>query len=80
MQARIQKWGNSLAIRIPKSFAMEIGIDQDSLVEISLVDENLVITPLGEPEITLESLLAQITEDNVHHEQDMGPPAGKEVW
>ncbi len=33
MKTRIQKWGNSLALRIPKSFAVETGLDQDVLVD-----------------------------------------------
>ena len=35
MKTRIQKWGNSLALRIPKSFAHEVGLEQDSQVEVA---------------------------------------------
>jgi antitoxin MazE len=80
MQVRVQKWGNDLAIRIPPSFVSEIGIEQDSLVEITLVDETLVIMPVPAQENTLEDLLEQITEENIHREQDMGPPTGQEIW
>jgi antitoxin MazE len=72
MQVRVQKWGNDLAIRIPQSFASEIGIDQDSLVEITFVDEMLLIKPVPEQADTLEALLMQITDENIHREQDMG--------
>ena len=80
MRARIQKWGNSLALRIPKSFAGEIGLEQDSPVEVSLEGEKLVVLPARESKVTLESLLAQVTEDNVHHEVKTGPAVGNEVW
>jgi antitoxin MazE len=80
MRTRIQKWGNSLALRIPKSFAIESHLDQDSVVELSLVNGKLVIAPVLEPAVSLDSLLAGITEHNLHQEVDLGPAAGQEVW
>jgi len=80
MQARIQKWGNSLALRIPKSFAQEVGLDQGATVNVSLEDGKLVVVPVSEPPLTLDQLLEQITEDNIHHEIDTGPAVGEEAW
>jgi antitoxin MazE len=80
MRTRVKKWGNSLALRIPKSFATEVGLDFDTLVDLSLVDGKLVVTPTIEPALTLEHLLAQVTEDNLHREVDTGPPMGNEAW
>lgn len=80
MRARVQKWGNSLALRIPKSFAIEAGLQNESSVEISLEEGKLVIMPVAEQELTLEQLMAQVTEENVHHEIDTGPAAGRETW
>jgi antitoxin MazE len=80
MRTRIRKWGNSLALRIPKSFATEVGLDLDAPVDVSLVDGKLVVTPAIEPALTLEHLLAQVTEDNLHREVDTGPPMGNEAW
>ena len=80
MRTRVQKWGNSLALRIPKAFATEIGLQRNSPVEVSLVDGQLVIVPVVEPVFTLEHLLAQVTEDNLHGEIETGPAVGKEVW
>lgn len=80
MKTRVQKWGNSLAVRIPKPFATEIGLQQDSPVELSLRDGQLVILPMVEPSLTLEQLLAQVTEDNLHAEIESGPAVGNEVW
>jgi antitoxin component of MazEF toxin-antitoxin module len=53
MLVQLQKWGNSLAIRIPKSFAKETAIDQGSLLDLSLVDGKLVATPITETEYSL---------------------------
>ena len=80
MKTRIQKWENSLALRIPKSFADEAWLEQDSSVEVSLKDGKLVIAPGAKSRPTLRQLLAQITKDNRHSEVDTGPAVGSEVW
>ena len=80
MRTQIQKWGNSLALRIPKSFATESSIEEGSLVDMSIIEGRLVIEPICEPTYTLEDLLARITKENIHAEVDTGSPTGKEVW
>jgi antitoxin MazE len=80
MKTRIQKWGNSLALRIPKSFAVEVGLEKDVPVEVSLINGKLVITPMSELEFTLDELLAQVTEQNLHQEVETGTALGSEIW
>ena len=80
METRVKKWGNSLALRIPKPLAVEVGLEDSSPIEISLMDGRLVITPVVEPELSLATLLAQVTEENLHGEVDSGPAVGGEVW
>ena len=80
MRTRIQKWGNSLALRIPKAFAQEAGFARDVPIEMSLEEGKLVVATVIESPITLERLLEQITEDNIHHEVDMGLAIGEEIW
>ena len=80
MKTRVQKWGNSLALRIPKSFANGVGLQRETSVEVSLADGKLVITPVAKPESTLKQLLAKITKDNLHHEVDTGSAVGNETW
>lgn len=80
MRSRIQKWGNSLALRIPKSFAAEAHLEQDSQVEMSLVDGKLVVSSVVKIELTLDQLLAGVTEKNLHGEFDTGSATGNEVW
>ena len=79
MKARIQKWGNSLALRIPKSFAAHSNIEQGSVVDLSL-DNGRMIVEAKEREYSLSELLAQVTKKNLHSEVDFGAPVGKEVW
>jgi antitoxin MazE len=80
MKTRVQKWGNSLALRIPKVFADEAGLRADAPVELSLVGGKVVIRPLKEKPITLEELLRGVTDENLHGEWDTGPAVGKEIW
>ena len=79
MQTRVQKWGNSLAVRIPKSFAVQARLEQGTPIEVSLRDGELVITA-RKPAYTLEALLEQVTPQNIHTEQEIGPALGKEEW
>jgi antitoxin MazE len=80
VQTKIQKWGNSLAIRIPKTFATELGIDQDQDVELSLEDGKLVLTALHPSSPTLDMLLQGITDKNLHSETSTGDSVGNEAW
>ena len=80
MKTKIKKWGNSLALRIPKSFALNANLRQDELVDISIDKERIIITPIGEKEYSLDELLAGVSEDNLHGEFDTGAPVGKEIW
>lgn len=78
MDSKIQMWGNSLAVRIPKAYAEQMGLYSNSLVKLSVVDNRLVVEPVRR--VHLAALLADITPDNVHAETDWGDPAGNEAW
>ena len=80
MRVRIQKWGNSLALRIPRAFADEAHLAQNTAVEVSVVEGKLVVTPVAQPVFELEDLLAKVTEQNLHGEVDAGPATGNEEW
>jgi len=80
METRVQKWGNSLALRIPKHLADEAGLKDNSPVELLLRDKKVVIVPVVKPALSLEVLLTQVTDENHHREVDTGPVVGGEVW
>ncbi len=80
MKTRVQKWGNSLALRIPKSFADEVGLQKETSVELSLADGKIVVTPVTKSKLTLEQLLSKVTKENLHHEVDTGSAVGNETW
>lgn len=80
MQTKITKWGNSLALRIPKAFALNANLRQNELVDLSIEKEKIIITPINEKEYSLKELLDKVTESNLHGEFDTGEPMGEEIW
>ncbi len=80
MRAKIQKWGNSLSLRIPKAFAIEAAMEEGSTVDISVDDGKIVVTPVRARTFQLQDLLSEVTRDNLHDEIDMGAPQGRESW
>lgn len=80
MHAKIQKWGNSLGLRIPKPFAEEVGLSERAEVELRLVEGALVVRPLRSKTFTLDELLAGVTRRNRHHEVATGEAVGREAW
>jgi antitoxin MazE len=80
MIAKIQKWGNSLGVRIPKTVAQDARIQEGSSVELCVEEGRLIIIPRNKRKYTLTELVDKITPENMHGEADWGPPVGKEVW
>ena len=80
MRTRIQKWGNSLAVRIPRTFAADAGIDRDTQVEIGLHEGVITVKPVVDAGLDLAALVAGITPDNLHGEADYGEAVGREAW
>ena len=80
MEARIGKWGNSLALRIPQTLAARVGLTFNTTVELTPRGEELVISAVKSPAAELDVLLAEVDESNLHAEVDTGPPVGGEVW
>ncbi len=80
MQAKIQKWGNSLALRIPQSYALNVNIKQNEMVDLSIEQGSILIKPIVKKGHSLEELLESVSENNLHSEFDTGAPVGKEIW
>lgn len=79
MRTSIRKWGNSLAIRVPKAIAENANLRNGAEVDISVHDGKIIMEPIPDVDIDLASLIAAITEENKHHEVDTGPAVGNEV-
>lgn len=80
MKAQIQKWGNSLAVRIPKSFAAELNVEQGAAVDMTVEDGAIIIRPITAPQFSLDELLSKVTRGNIHREVDSGDAQGQELW
>ena len=80
MQTKVQKWGNSLALRIPKILALDAHIKEGSLVEVAVSNGELVAKRVRETTFDLKELVAKITPDNIHAEVATGGPVGREIW
>jgi antitoxin MazE len=80
VQTKIQKWGNSLGLRIPKSFAAEVRVDAGSTVDLSVEDGDLVVKPVRRLRYELRDLLKAINSRNLHREVETGDPVGREAW
>ena len=80
MLVTIQKWGNSLAVRIPKALAEEAGLEVGNKVELRVEDGELRITTRRSKRYDLDEMLASVPDDYDDGEWDTGPPVGKEVW
>ncbi len=80
MRTRVQVWGHSLAIRIPRAFAAETGLDRDAPVELTVEDGRLLVAPVPPEAPTLDEMLALVTPENLHAEVQTGPAQGVEAW
>jgi antitoxin MazE len=80
MESNVQKWGNSLAVRIPRPFAVDLGIEEGTQVDVAVEDGGLVIRPLRRARLSLADLLGAVDEGNVHGETATGPAVGGESW
>lgn len=79
MVTRVQRWGNSLALRIPQSFAVQARVAEGTAVDIAIEDNRLVVKPVLH-QYRLRDLLKRIDRRNRHSEVRTGPAVGKEAW
>lgn len=80
MKTSVQRWGNSLALRIPRAFAAETRIRDGSEVELSLKGGALVVRPVRRSRLALGDLLRKVTPTNRHEEVQTGAAVGQEIW
>ncbi len=80
MRVQVQKWGNSLALRIPKPFAEEARVRRGTVVDLSVAKGKLVAVAVSRKAPTLRQLLAGVKKGNLHGEADFGRAVGREAW
>ena len=77
MRTRVSQWGNSLAVRLSRAHAQELGVAKGSTIEVNVEDDALVVR---KPRYDLHALLAEVRPDNLHGETDTGSTMGREEW
>lgn len=82
MVTKIQQWGNSLGLRIPKTFADEVHIRKGTAINLAIADGRLLITIVKKPhqKYNLRNLLTKIKRSNIHAEVETGSQIGQEIW
>lgn len=79
METKVQSWGNSLAVRVPRVLAGAALLEEGSPVHLSVRDGELIVRA-QRPAFSLRRLLAAVTDENLHGETSTGRARGKEVW
>lgn len=77
--ASVQKWGNSLAVRIPQSLAGQIEVSEGTVVELSVRDGELIVRPDRPNKLSLGMLLKDCKQSQLHGETDFGSDMGREI-
>ena len=80
MTTTVQKWGNSLALRIPASLGKDAHLHKGSLVDLVLSKGKIVLVLKKTKKYNLAEMVKKINKNNIHAEIDWGAPRGKEVW
>ncbi len=80
MLTKVQRWGNSLGLRIPKVFTQETGLERGSVVDISVEDGHLVVRSVRLRKYALSDLLKKARPETLHEEVSTGTAVGREAW
>ncbi|MGI8435696.1 MAG: AbrB/MazE/SpoVT family DNA-binding domain-containing protein [Chthoniobacterales bacterium] len=80
MKTIVQKWGNSLALRIPSAVAAELAVDEGQAVDLRVTKERLLVAPITKKRYELADLVAGITAKNRHADIATGNARGQEAW
>jgi antitoxin MazE len=80
MHVRVRKWGNSLAVRIPKPLAEDAEVKEGTVLNLAVFEGKVVAVPVQKKKLSLKQLLAKVNKKNLHEEIDFGSPVGREAW
>jgi antitoxin MazE len=80
MHVRVRKWGNSLAIKIPKPLAEDSEVKEGTVLNLAISEGKVVATPIQKKRLSFKQLLAKVNKKNLHEEIDFGSPVGRETW
>lgn len=76
MAVTLQKWGNSVGVRLPKPMLEQVGLEEGAQVDVLVEGDHLVIR---RKRLRLADLLAECKPENRPDPVDWGPPVGREL-
>lgn len=79
MSTIVQKWGDSLAVRLPAPMLEQVGLSEGAEVDVRVEGRALVIKQARLVR-RIEEVLAGVPPEGFGPEEDWGPPVGREVW
>jgi len=80
LKTQVARWGNSLAVRIPKPLAETTKLREGEKLSLSVARDGAIVLRPARRKYRLEELLSKVTSKNRHQETDWGPPVGDEIW
>lgn len=80
MTTKVQKWGNSLAVRLPKELAERFGLKEGESVRIEENFPKIIIKRAPRKKVNLKEIVLRIKQENRHEKVEWGKFAGKEIW
>jgi antitoxin MazE len=80
MGTNVGRWGNSLAVRLPKVIVEKAGLVEGEALDVKVSSSGDVVLSRARKRYTLDELVAGITPENRHDEIDLGRAVGKEIW
>ena len=80
MEARLQKWGNSDGVRIPKAFLQSLNLKTNDKIIIEQVDDKIVISKCNKDKISLKELFDEYHGKNMAKEFEWDDARGREIW
>ena len=80
MKTKAQKWGNSLAVRLPKGITEQAGVVVNDTLDIEVAEGVILLKPRRRQKYRLNDLMKGMTKQNMPAGIDFGRPVGREVW
>lgn len=80
MEAKIQKWGNSVEIRIPSSILKSLNIKTNDILNIEQEEDKIVIRIPKKKKISLEERFNNYHGENLSKDFSWDDPMGEEIW
>ena len=80
MEIRLQKWGNSLGIRIPSTILKSLDLKSNDKINLDLDDDRIIITKSKKSKISLKERFNEDNGDDLAKEFNWDDARGREIW